>query len=137
MNDLTTAQRAAAHKRAALAQLAGVGRTHRERASELWDAQINHRSASKMRKTEFNLTEGHHLDLFVTPEWLASKMVHIADDPIFSGSAWCEPSAGTGRIAQAMCDAGHSPVFEILWTCQPKRDTNREKFICRLWWMFL
>ena len=111
MNVQEIAQRTAARKRAAVSNLWDLKDEHRERANELWQSKIENREAAKMRSTERDLTEGHHLDLYPTPEWLAVDMVSRCDDPIFDGALWCEPSAGTGRIVQAMLDAGHTPFL--------------------------
>lgn len=110
MNLSQSALRAARAKRAALDNLTGVKEAHHERAQELWKAKIENREAAKMRFAERDLTEGHHLDLYPTPAWLAAEMVSRCDDPIYNGALWCDPEAGTGRIIQAMFDAGHWPT---------------------------
>ena len=107
---LEAAQNAAAHKQAAISKLSGLPKQHRQRADELWDAKINHQQIAKIRGKERELTRGHYNDLFVTPESLAADMVSICDEPLFKGSSWFEPSAGTGRIVQAMLNAGHVPT---------------------------
>ena len=109
MNAIQSAQRAAAHKRGALANLAGQMEAADARASDLWDARKNHQAAAKLQQEEREVTAGHAFDLFPTPPDLAARMVAECSDPIFNGALWLEPSAGTGRIAQAIKDAGHTP----------------------------
>lgn len=108
---IQAAQRAAAHKRGALDNLAAseTWERARGRASDLWDARKGHQAAAKLRTEEREVTAGHAFDLFPTPPDLAARMVSMCDDPLFVGALWLEPSAGTGRIAQAIKDAGHSP----------------------------
>ena len=109
---IQAAQRAAAHKRGALVNLAGQMEAADARASDLWDARKNHQAAAKLQREEREVTAGHAFDLFPTPPDLAARMVAMCEDitPLFGGEAlWLEPSAGTGRIAQAIKDAGHTP----------------------------
>jgi len=106
---ILAAQNAAAHKRAALANLAGVMEAADARASELWNAGLAHKRGAVLRTQEREIVSGHPLDLFPTPPDLAARMVSECSEHFFDGSLWLEPSAGTGRIAQAMKDAGHDP----------------------------
>jgi tRNA G10 N-methylase Trm11 len=61
-----------------------------------------------MNAQEREVTAGHPLDLFPTPAALAARMIEMAD--IRPGQAVLEPSAGTGRIAQAIKAAGVEPM---------------------------
>jgi len=106
MNLEELARKAAAHKRAAVRSLKPTQAAARERATELWNSGRDHKRQAKQVFEEREIVNGHHLDLFPTPADLADRMVSIGDRP---GGKWLEPSAGTGRIAQAILDAGHTP----------------------------
>ena len=107
MNVQDLAQRAASHKRAALETLQPVNMQALERRDELTEAKRTHNLKVKSMSEEREVASGHHLDLFPTPEDLAARMVSLCSG--YDG-VWLEPSAGTGRIAQAIRDIGIEPV---------------------------
>jgi predicted RNA methylase len=108
MNASTSAAQAAARRRAALANLQDAKHSAQERAEDLYNLKTNQKKEHALNAQEREVTAGHPLDLFPTPAALAARMVALAD--IRTGQAVLEPSAGTGRIAQAIKAAGVEPV---------------------------
>lgn len=111
-NYANLANRVASHKKEAIKSLKPARERAIDRADLLWEARQAQKKGAVIRTKERELMQGHAFDLFPTPPELAKRMVNLCDDPIFSGAStkWLEPSAGTGRIAQAIRNAGHEPI---------------------------
>ena len=104
----------AALKRAALARLRPLIKESYTRADELRAVRKDENKAGELRTQEREIIQGHPLDLFITPRDLAARMVSLSD--IWDGLTVLEPSAGTGRISEAIREAGHNPVcVELNW----------------------
>lgn len=94
-------------RRAQLARLHPLKQEHRERARELQDEQRGLKEQAETRAEEYQITQGHPLDLFPTPPDLAAHMVELANPH----GVILEPSAGAGRILDAIKAAGYAPIF--------------------------
>lgn len=82
-------ERLAPRRQEARAHLETLRAEHQDQAAELKDA-------AEVRE----LSAGHAWDLYPTPRDLAERMAQAAE--LAPGLAICEPSAGTGRIAEAI-----------------------------------
>lgn len=108
INPTEAAKQAAAKRTAMLARLQPVKLDAREKLGELRASSAALQSEAQETKELHRLTSSHPYDLFITPKDLAARMVDLADLP--DGSRVLEPSAGTGRIADAIRSAGHTPA---------------------------
>lgn len=95
----------AAHKREQLIRLQPMRTDARAHLQELRDQHQDQAAALTEAAEVRELCAGHAFDLFVTPAALARRMVEAAE--LGPGLSICEPSAGTGRIAEAIREAGH------------------------------
>jgi len=112
------AQRAAARKAAAVANLKNDRHAANARADELYQARKDHTRVAAHRTQERELMRGHPMDLFLTPPDVAARMVDFCDDFFYRPGLWVEPSAGTGRIAQAIRNIGIEPhCYELNYNC--------------------
>lgn len=94
----------AAQKRATLARLHPVKLEHRQRAEGIRDARTGLKAGIALVHAEAKITAGHPLDLFPTPKPLAARLVSLCG--VKQGDSVLEPSAGTGRLAEAIRNAG-------------------------------
>lgn len=108
MTPAEIARRAAEQRAAMLARLQPVKNEARSKLGELRAQAESLKGDAKDAKDTRKLTASHPLDLFITPRELAARMVEIAD--IRPGMAVLEPSAGTGRIADAIQARGTAPA---------------------------
>lgn len=97
-----------ATRAATLARLHPVRVEARRKAESLWENKQDLTATLKDADEVRTLVSGHHLDLYPTPAPLAAHMVTLANIGRY-GSMICEPSAGTGSIAQAITKAGGIP----------------------------
>lgn len=97
----------AAKRRAAVESLLPTRQAARLKIDELQKARQEERAQAHDRQAEREIVSGHPFDLFPTPEELADRMVSIAAE--IHPQTWLEPSAGTGRIADAIKRAGFYP----------------------------
>lgn len=102
------ARRAAEQRAAMLARLQPVKNEARSKLGELRAQAESLKGDAQDAKDTRKLTTSHPLDLFVTPRELAARMVEIAG--IRPGMAVLEPSAGTGRIVDAIQARGCAPA---------------------------
>lgn len=108
MTPAEMAKQAAAQRAAMLARLQPVKQDARSKLGELRAQTDTLKNDAKEATDTHKLTASHSNDLFVTPKELAERMTHIAG--ITHGMEVLEPSAGTGRIADAIQKRGVSPV---------------------------
>jgi hypothetical protein len=101
-----TAAEILAARRAQLARLDPLKSEHRQRAHELYNQAHQIKGQAQERTEERNVTAGNPFDLFPTPPELAARMVDLAQPHGIT----LEPSAGTGRIAEAIQRAGIDPL---------------------------
>lgn len=112
------AARIVAQRRATLPSLRPIAAGARERAHEMYNKRQGIQEEIKQANQERELIAGHPLDLFPTPPDLAARMVAICAKNAKPDSTWLEPSAGTGRIADAISRAGFIPVcVELNYSC--------------------
>jgi hypothetical protein len=111
MNPLDIAK-IASIKRNAIDKLQNTKNEAYNRANDLYSAKNAREIVNKLNSEEREIVYNHPLDLFVTPPELARQMVLLAD--IHIGQTILEPSAGTGRIAEAIKNAGfNSDCIEL------------------------
>lgn len=107
MSAADVARQAALKRAGMLERLQPVKQEARSRLGELRAQAETLTGEAKDAKNTRNLTASHAFDLFVTPRHLAERMVEIAG--IRQGMGVLEPSAGTGRIADAIQAKGCAP----------------------------
>lgn len=104
MNPTESARRAAEKRTAMLARLQPIKQESRAKLGELRATARALQGEAQETREVHRLTSSHSNDLFITPKDLAARMVDLAAIP--PGSRVLEPSAGTGRIAEAIRDRG-------------------------------
>jgi phospholipid N-methyltransferase len=105
-----------AQRRQVLEKLQPVKALARQRAEALAEQKRSLKETGADREKVGALVEGHNLDLFPTPVELARRMVAEAD--LGAGLTILEPSAGTGRILDAIREAGYTAqAVELSWNC--------------------
>lgn len=102
------AARIAATRAAQKQALAPAKAEAREEWRRLCDQSNAMKKGAAFQATERQLVSGHANDLFPTPPDLAAELVADLQAP--PGSKVTEPSAGTGRIATALKNAGYTPM---------------------------
>ena len=103
-----SAAKALARRREQRALLSDVGQQARSESFRLYEATREIKKGNLTQAAERQLVSGHANDLFPTPPELAAELVR--DLQALPGSKVIEPSAGTGRIAMALKNAGHTPM---------------------------
>jgi len=108
MNPAEIARNAAERRRAMIENLKPARREARARLETLHASVEAQTAAIKSANEERELLNGHHLDLFATPHTLAARMAELAD--LSPNMEVLEPSAGTGRLADACLPYGVTPI---------------------------
>lgn len=124
MTPAQIAARVAAQKAATFARLHPVKLQARQAAEELQDTTRGLKQQAADNSAEREIIGSHPYDLFPTPPELAADMARRAG--IVAGDYVLEPSAGTGRLAQAAKNAGAAVVLcvEINWNLVDRLNKN-------------
>lgn len=97
-----------ARRQAMLARLQPVKLEARQAAAKLHAKRQDRQHEAAQGAEVRELVGQHPLDLFPTPPELAARMVQLAR--LDFGMIVCEPSAGTGNIAEAIRASGTTPI---------------------------
>lgn len=102
------AMRVAAQRASSLGRLREVGKTAVQNAKALAQNRQDNQARLALMESEFAVRTGGSFSFWPTPYDLTRRMVQMAG--VEPGMKVLEPSAGTGRIANAIRAAGVEPV---------------------------
>jgi 16S rRNA G966 N2-methylase RsmD len=119
------AGKVAAERSAAIAALQPTRRKFQEKTLESWGRQKEIETEIKQLSTERTLARGNPNDLYPTPVELAERLVSYIG--IEAGASVLEPSAGTGRLAEAARREG-AHVFCVEWNYNAAKYLSEKGF---------